>query len=154
MPATAASKISMAVRYVFDSNIYIHSMQDRQFAARHEAEYIRRIPLTYFCSVVVQEILIGCLHDLAVKRAQAFYKPFERVRRIVNPLYPDWEETGIIGRKIIRKYPHLKTKRFALINDILIALCCRRIGATLITQNRKDFQVIPSIKPFRFETWD
>jgi len=144
----------MAVRYVFDSNIYIRCMRDREFAVRREADYIRRIPFTYFCSVVVQELLLGCLHDLAVKRARAFYKPFERVNRIVNPLYPDWEETGMIGQKIIRKHPHLKAKRFALINDVLIALCCRRIGATLITQNSKDFQIISSIKPFRFETWN
>ncbi len=91
---------------------------------------------------------------MAVKRVQAFYKPFERVNRIVTPLYPDWEEAGMIGRKIIGKYPSLKTKRIALIHDILIALCCRRIGATLVTRNRKDFELISSIKPIRLETWD
>ena len=144
----------MPSRYIFDANIYIQCMQDRKFALRHEAEYTRRIPLTFFCSVVVQELLLGCTHDLAMKRVQAFYKPFERVNRIISPLYQDWEETGIIGRKIIRKYPSLKTKRFALINDILIGLCCRRVGATLVTKNSKDFRIISAIKPIRFEAWE
>lgn len=129
-------------------------MLDREFAVSREAEYIRRIPFTFFCSVVVQELLLGCLHDLAVKRAQAFYKPFERVNRIINPFYSDWEAAGMIGRKIVRKHPSLKSKRFALLNDILIALCCRRIGATLITRNEKDFQVISAFSPVRFEVWE
>lgn len=141
----------MAGRYLFDTNIYIRSMLDREFALRYEAEYVRRIPLTFFCSVVVQELMLGCTHDRAVKRVQAFYRPFERVGRIVNPLFPDWEEAGIIGRKVIKRYPSLRSKRFSLNNDILIALCCRRIGATLVTQNGKDFALISTIRSFRFE---
>jgi predicted nucleic acid-binding protein len=129
-------------------------MQDSKSAIQHEAEYSRRIPFTFFCSVVVQELLLGCTHDWAVKRVHAFYKPFERVNRIINPTYHDWEEAGIVGLRIAKKYPSLKSKRFALINDILIALCCRQIGATLITQNRKDFQIISAIKPIRFEVWE
>ncbi len=154
MPVTAAWKTPMPSRYVFDTNIYIECLQDRDFSVRHETEYHHRIPFTFFCSVVVQELLLGCIHDLALKRVQTFYKPFERVNRMVNPLYRDWEEAGIVGQKIVRKHPSLKTKRFALINDILIALCCRRIGATLITRNGKDFQVISTIRPVRFEIWE
>jgi predicted nucleic acid-binding protein len=129
-------------------------MQDREFATRHEAEYTRRIPFTFFCSVVVQELLLGCTHDLAMKRVQAFYKPFERVNRIINPFYHDWENAGMIGQQIAKKFPALKTKRYALINDILIALCCRRVGATLVTNNSKDFRIISAIKPIRFEIWE
>jgi predicted nucleic acid-binding protein len=29
-----------------------------------------------------------------------------------------------------------------LLNDVLIALCARRVGATLVTYNRADFQLI------------
>ena len=144
----------MSNRFIFDTNIYIQCMLDREFSSRNEAEYRRKIPFTFFCSVVVQELLLGCIHDLALKKVQAFYKPFERVSRTISPIFHDWEEAGTIGRKIVKKYPSFKTKRFALINDILIALCCRRIGATLITNNSKDFQVISSVKPIRFEAWE
>jgi predicted nucleic acid-binding protein len=60
----------------------------------------------------------------------------------------------LIGRRIAKKFPSLKTKRFALINDILIALCCRRIGATLITKNSQDFRIISAIKSIRIEIWE
>lgn len=129
-------------------------MLDREFSLRHQSEYSRRIPFTFFCSVVVQELLFGCIQESAAKRVHAFYKPFERVNRIITPLYHDWKEAGVVGGKVIRRHPSLKTKRHALINDILIALCCRRIGATLITQNLKGFQVISTIKPVRFEIWE
>jgi predicted nucleic acid-binding protein len=36
----------------------------------------------------------------------------------------------------------------------MIALCCRRVGATLVTQNSKDFRIISAIKPIRFEVWE
>lgn len=143
----------MPARYVFDTNIYIQCMLDREFAVRYESEYSRRIPLTSFCSIVVHELLLGCTHDLAIKRVQNFYKPFERVNRLVNPLYADWETAGLLGRRIVQKHPSFKSKRFALIHDILIALCCRRIGAILVTRDRKDFQLISAILPVRFDVW-
>ncbi len=144
----------MSSRYIFDTNIYIQCLQDREFAIRFEAEYARRISFTFFCSVVVQELLLGCTHHLAVKRVQAFYKPFERVNRIISPLYQDWEEAGVVGLKIVKKYPSLKAKRFALINDILIARCCHRVGAILVTRDSKDFKIISTVKPVRFQIWE
>jgi len=36
-------------------------------------------------------------------------------------------------------------------NDVLIALSARRIGATVITQNRKDFEAIQSVKDFKLK---
>jgi len=36
----------------------------------------------------------------------------------------------------------------ALLNDILIALCARRIGATLLTHNGQDFRLIRRHKEF------
>lgn len=35
-----------------------------------------------------------------------------------------------------------------LLNDILIALCARRIGAILVTYNKDDFQLIRRYKDF------
>ena len=35
-----------------------------------------------------------------------------------------------------------------MLNDILLALCARRIGADLFTFNREDFQMIQRYKTF------
>ena len=43
----------------------------------------------------------------------------------------------------VRRLFNAKTEKLpALLNDILIALCARRIGATLLTYNRDNFRLI------------
>lgn len=145
------SKTSMPAKHIFDTNIYIRCMLDRDFALQHAGQYARYIPSTFFSSVVAQELIVGCTNDLAMRRVQNFFRPFERVRRIINPTYEDWKEAGCTAVRIALKRPGLKSKKIALINDILIALSCRRIGATLITFNSQDFEVIREFIQFRFK---
>jgi predicted nucleic acid-binding protein len=141
----------MPAKYVFDTNIYIHCLQDRAFALTHADRYSRFLPLTYFSSVVAQELLVGCTDDLAVRRVQNFLRPFERVRRIVNPTYQHWKDAGLTVVKIALRQPNLQSKKVALINDTLIALSCREIGATVVTQNIEDFKLIRRFVSFRFQ---
>jgi len=140
----------MPAKYVFDTNIYIHCLQDREFALKHADQYSHFLPSTYFSSVVAQELLVGCMDDLAVRRVQNFLFPFERVRRIINPTYGNWKEAALIVVKIALRRPNLKSKKVALVNDTLIALSCRDIGATLVTLNLEDFDLIRGFARFRF----
>jgi predicted nucleic acid-binding protein len=39
----------------------------------------------------------------------------------------------------------------SLINDVLIALSARSIGATVVTQNERDFRAIQSVRRFKLE---
>ena len=141
----------MPAKYVFDTNIYIHCLQNRDFALRHVEQYSQFIPATYFSSVVAQELLVGCTDELAVKRVQNYFLPFERVRRIINPTYQNWKDAGLLVVKIARRQPNLKSKKIALINDTLIALSCRDIGATVVTLNIEDFKLIRRYASFRFQ---
>ena len=151
MPEQVGSKTCMAAKYLFDTNVYIQSMRDRYFALHYAEQYRQRLPSTFFSSVVAQELLVGCTNDLAVRRVQNFFRPFERVERIINPTYEDWKKAGLTAVKIVSRRPNLKSKKIALINDILIALSCRRIGATLITFNTQDFDVICHFIQLRFQ---
>ena len=151
MPARAGSKTCMPAKYLFDTNIYIQCMLDRDFALQHAEQYNRRLPSTFFSSVVAQELIVGCTNDLAVRRVQNFFRPFERVTRIINPTYEDWKKAGLTAVRIALRRPDLESKKLALINDILIALSCHRIGATLITFNAQDFEVIRRFIQFRFQ---
>jgi len=141
----------MAAKYLFDTNIYIQCMLDRHFALHYAEHYSQRLPSTFFSSVVAQELLVGCTNDLAVRRVQNFFRPFERVKRIINPTFEDWKKSGLTAVKIILRRPDLKSKKIALLNDILIALSCHRLGATLITFNTQDFDVIRGFIQFRFQ---
>ena len=88
---------------------------------------------------------------LAVRRVQNFLLPFEGVRGIVNPTYQNWKAAGLIVVKTTLRQPNLKSKKIALVNDTLIALSCRDIGATVVTQNIEDFKSIRRFVSFRFQ---
>jgi predicted nucleic acid-binding protein len=143
----------MAARYVFDTNVYIQCMLNREFALRHAESYSSRLPATFFSSVVAQELLVGCTNDFAARRVQNFLEPFERVGRIINPAYDDWKEAAWIVMRIGVKRKDLRSKKIALINDAMIALSCRRIGATLVTLNIQDFDVLRGFTSFRFKAF-
>jgi predicted nucleic acid-binding protein len=51
----------------------------------------------------------------------------------------------------VRERPNLKDKLSHLINDTLIALCGRRLGAVVYTANEEDFALVRQHKRFRFE---
>jgi predicted nucleic acid-binding protein len=140
----------MPAKHIFDTNIYIRCMLDRDFALQHAEQYRRHLPSTFFSSVVAQELIVGCRDEIALRRVQNFFRPFERVRRIVNPVYDDWKEAGLVAVRIGLRRPDLRSKKVALINDILIALSCRQIGAALVTLNSQDFEVIRRFVRFQF----
>lgn len=140
----------MPVRYIFDTNVYIECMLTREFALQHTERYGNHLPFTFFSSVVAQELLVGCTDELAIRRVQNFLSPFERVGRVVNPTYQDWKDAAHTVVKIGLRRRDLKSKKVALVNDVMIALSCRRIGATLVTLNSQDFETIRRFIPFQF----
>jgi predicted nucleic acid-binding protein len=141
----------MPARYIFDTNIYIQCMLNREFAIQHAKSYASYLPATFVSSVVAQELLVGCTDELAIRRVQNFLTPFERIGRIINPVYQDWKDAAHTVVKIGLRRRDLKSKKIALINDVMIALSCRRIGATLVTLNSQDFEAIRGLIPFRFK---
>ena len=64
--------------------------------------------------------------------------------------WQDWKNAALIVVKIALRRPDLKSEKVVLINDALIALSCRDIGATLVTLNLEDFELIRGFVRFRF----
>lgn len=71
---------------------------------------------------------------------------------MIAPNFQDWKEAGKIIARITRKDPGLKSKMQQILNDILLALCARRIGADLYTFNRDDFDLIRRHRSFSLKT--
>ncbi len=65
------------------------------------------------------------------------------------PAEKDWFECGSILSQIGKKYGYESIKKGRLVNDVLIALSCKNAGATLITSNHKDFQLIHKFVSFQ-----
>jgi hypothetical protein len=76
---------------------------------------------------------------------------FIRTNRLVAPWPTDYIEAGKLLRRLQRQKGYDLKKSARLVNDVLIALTARRIGATLITQNRRDFEAIREYKEFKLE---
>jgi predicted nucleic acid-binding protein len=130
-------------------------LRNAAFAAEFRSRYLRDIPLTYFSSVVVQELLAGARTPRQRRQVAALYEPFERVRRIITPSHLVWKEVGKVVAVVLEKTPQLRSKLASgLLNDILIALSARSIGARVVTGNGQDFRLIQQFRVFALEIID
>jgi predicted nucleic acid-binding protein len=97
---------------------------------------------------VIEELYAGAVDVQAVQLVERYVRALERTKRIVTPTFQDWKDAGKLVAQLTRKEPGRKSKVQQMLNDILIALCARQIGATVCTFNRKDFALIRRYKPF------
>ena len=137
---------------LFDTSVYITLLRDENFAREFRPRYLRGIPLTYCSSVVIEELLAGVRTLRHRRQAAALYDPFERVRRIITPSHRVWKETGTVVATIAEQSPQLRDKLSrGFLNDMLIALSGRAVGATVVTRNEEDFQLIRQFRKFSLE---
>ena len=96
--------------------------------------------------------------DAADRRSRAyvedFIRPLERTGRVVTPTFDDWVEASALVTAIELRDRGWRSKLPALLNDILIALSARRVGAMVLTRNRDDFLVIRRHKGFSLRVLD
>jgi len=87
------------------------------------------------------------------KSDQNLLKALEKRAAALTPTANNWLESGQILLSISSDHgfhgPTLRDLHF----DVLIALTARSHGATLITSNRSDFEMIHRYRPFSFEVW-
>jgi predicted nucleic acid-binding protein len=83
-----------------------------------------------------------------------FVLPMQRTGRIVSPVFDDWVDAADVVTAIEERDRGWRSTLPALLNDILIALCTRRIGATLITHNGDDFRLIRRHTDFSLRVLD
>jgi predicted nucleic acid-binding protein len=131
--------------------VYINAIRSQAYYEAILPRFAHSLSTTYFCAVVAQELKAGCRTSHAHERVESFVAPFRRVGRLVTPTFADWEETGVLLARLLQERSDLKDKLPSLVNDILIALCGRRIGAVVYTANEDDFALIRLYKRFRFE---
>jgi predicted nucleic acid-binding protein len=135
------------VKYLLDTNIYFAILFEPDFLDRYRDTLLRIGPRTYLSSVVKLELLQGAKGDRARANVSRATLQLERAGRAVAPLHADWVRAGSIQGRIWDRAPSLRTKR--LQNDILIACTARRIGATIVTDNQRDFHVIQAVLTHR-----
>jgi predicted nucleic acid-binding protein len=139
--------------FLLDSNVYIDSFNDPAFGAEFRRFHQANLPRVVLSAVVAHEILVGA-NDADRLRAfeQTLLEPFRTRRRIHVPSLRTWELAAQIDRGLRRLggfEGSLNRRGFA--NDMLIAATARDLGATIVTRNLSDFQLIAKVLPIEFE---
>jgi predicted nucleic acid-binding protein len=135
-------------KHLIDTDLYIDLIQSGGTVPIIRELYEKDAPGIYFSSVVAQELLAGARTPAGKRHVEILLAPFERAGRIVTPAHREWKEAGEILARILERRPDLKTKLPALVNDCLLALSARSIGATVYTRNRDDFLALRQMRPF------
>jgi predicted nucleic acid-binding protein len=130
--------------YVVDTNLYIRALRDPEFAA--ELESFQRAALTrlWLSAVVTFEIMAGALTDAHADAYERWIvRPFHSRNRILVPDAASWRLVARMEREIRAMGGfdrNLQQRSF--LNDMLIAATCRQMGATLLTANSADFELL------------
>jgi len=139
-------------KIVYDTSVYIEILRSKRFADSIRARYQADIPITFFSSVVVQELLAGATDQLKLAAVEGLYRPFERSRRIVTPTHAAWREAGrLVGIMRGKRRDRKDSLIGSFINDLLIAISARSIGARVVTLNADDFSMIRKFMPLELE---
>lgn len=133
---------------LLDTNVYLFALKSKEGASFFERHFLPLVFRTYLSSIVAEELYAGARDAGAVRLVERHVGALERVGRVVNPTFQDWKEAGKLVAQITRKEPGRKPKIQHMLNDVLLALSARRIGADLFTFNRDDFELIRRHKPF------
>jgi predicted nucleic acid-binding protein len=136
------------VKYLLDTNVYLEAVRSEEKKTQFRRTFFPLLPATFLSSVVAYELYVNARNHSTRNLIGEFIRPMERTGRVVTPTFEDWVEASTVVDAIEEKDRGWRSKLPALLNDILIALCARRIGATLLTYNEDDFQLIHRHKEF------
>lgn len=130
---------------VIDTSIYVEHFRKGSYQKElFECDYLVRNS-----SVVLAELYRGCRTKEERKSIDELADNFP----IITPSENNWLESGKILPRLFEKKGFLPEKLKDLHFDVLIALCARNIGATVITLNRSDFEEIRKIRDFKLVCW-
>lgn len=131
-------------RVIFDSDLYIDWIN----VGLREELLLDRWFIRYMSTVVLLELQAGALEPAAAKAVDDLYRTFTRTGRLLSPSPDTFWRAGSVLRVLQRRLGFDLRSRFRLVNDCLIALSSRQIGATVVTRNERDFRLIQEFVPF------
>jgi len=132
-------------RLVIDTNLYIDWLN----VGRHEGVLFQRDAVKYLSAVVVLELYAGAFAPRDRRLVRDVVAAFDRTDRILVPSGIVYEDAGHVLRALQVSRGYQVAGSSSLVNDVLIALSARSVGATVVTSNAKDFTAIREIRPFK-----
>jgi len=120
---------------LFDTGIYIRFQRGEDYLWLEDAQVFRRTILT---AVVAAELYAGTRSQREKKDLDELCQAHHALGHFSSPPAAAWIDTGVLLRRARGLFGHLD---FAVhFRDLLIAVEAARAGATLVTENTKDFE--------------
>ena len=132
-------------RVVIDTNLYIDWLN----VGRHEEVLFHRDAVKYLSAVVMLELYAGAVSPRDRRLVRGVVAAFDRADRILVPSGAVWEDAGHVLRALQTPGRSQGMSYRFLVNDVLIALSARSIGATVVTGNVGDFSAIRAVRSFK-----
>lgn len=111
-----------------DTSVWIDWLRGNRRDLREEA----RGRIMFMASIVAMELLSGARNRKSYQIISEAMGAFERHQRILLPSFDEYESAGLVLADL--GWPASKKS-----NDVLIAVCARRIGAEVWTCDYSDF---------------
>jgi len=135
---------------VFDTSVYVTALRQGLSSSAFDRLQMAA-PRTYLASVVSGELRAGALDATGRRVLLELADRFERLGRVITPTARSWNDAGDILAKIARRELAPRERIRSLWNDALIALSARQIGATVVTENLRDFRLLRRYARFELE---
>jgi predicted nucleic acid-binding protein len=130
---------------VFDTSIFIDHLRTNE----HADDIQNLSGLIRNSSVVLSELARG-----ATKKSELdFVSILAKNHPILTPTENNWLESGLLLYRMHEDKGFSAGKLRDLHFDVLIALSARNHGATVITSDKADFELIRHYKEFQLEIW-
>jgi predicted nucleic acid-binding protein len=130
---------------VIDTNVYVDWIN----SGRHEEVLFERETVKYLSAVVLMELRAGAFSERDRRLLQRLQTAFERAGRVLTPSRSVFAEAGDALRRLQADRGYSIGASHSIANDVLIALSARSIGASVVTQNGRDYRAIRAVRPFR-----
>ena len=136
----------MQKKIVIDTSIYIEIFNSGQYERlKNPFQYV-----VFLAYPVLHELWMGAKGKREVKHLAAFQDRFVRLKRLIIPTETSLTSVGHACHQL-RSSGKLDPVHPKHYNDITIAVLARQVGATVLTNNVVDFQVIKKAVDFQFE---
>lgn len=115
---------------------------------RHEDVLFQRDAVKYLSAVVMLELYAGARSPRDRRVIRNVVAAFARASRLLVPSGGVYEDAGHVLRALQQSRGRQVARSGSLVNDVLIALSARSIGATVVTTNALDFAAISEVRSF------
>ena len=129
-------------RVLIDTNVYIDWMN----TGSHDAAVIGPGLVRHLSAVVPMELEAGARTLPARRAVKQLGDTFTRLDRLAAPSVASFRQAGPLLRSLRAR--GREVRRAALVNDVLIALTARELGATVLTNDASDFGAIQRFLDF------